>query len=131
MSVSVTDNRRQAVARAENAAQLGLAAAANVLRNAVVKEFGSNYYKGGAFRSTLFVKQRTYYLTPYRSSDGGGWETQVGTPVMQALYWELGHHNTFTRKYERVRIWEPAGLASTGAMRSAYARVVARVMGAA
>jgi hypothetical protein len=129
MSVSVVDNRRQAVARADNAGMLGLAAAANVLRNAVVKQFGSSYYKGGKFRSTLFVKQRTYYLTPYRAGDG--WETQVGTPVIQALYWELGHQNLFTRKYERVQIWEPAALASIGAMRAAYGRVVARLMGAA
>lgn len=129
MSVNVVDNRRQAVARADNAGMLGLAAAANVLKNAVVKQFGSSYYKGGKFRSTLFVKQRTYYLTPYRA--GGGWETQVGTPVMQALYWELGHQNLFTGDKERVQIWKPAGDASRGAMRDAYNRVVARLMGAA
>lgn len=128
MSVRVTDNRRQAVARAENAGKLGLASAVNVLKNAVVREFGSRYYKGGRFRSTLFVRQSVRSLTPYKV--GHGYETQLGTKIMEALYWELGHHNTFTRKYERVQIWEPAGQASTGAMREAYARVVARVMGA-
>jgi hypothetical protein len=128
MSVSVTDNSRQAVSRADEAGRLGLAAAVTVLKNAVVKQFGSSYYKGGAFRSTLFVKQSVRFLTPYKTPDG--YETVLGTKLIQALYWELGHHNTFTRKYERVRIWEPAGLASMGAMRDAYARVVARIMGA-
>jgi hypothetical protein len=129
MSVSVVDNRRQAVARADNAGRLGLAAAVTVLKNAVVKQFGSNYYKGGAFRSTLFVKQSVRFLTPYKTPDG--YETILGTKLIEALYWELGHHNAFTRKYERVQIWEPAGMGSTGAMRDAYARVVARLMGAA
>lgn len=128
MSVSVTDNSRQAVSRADEAGRLGLAAAVTVLKNAVVKQFGSSYYKGGAFRSTLFVKQSVRFLTPYKTPDG--YETVLGTKLIEALYWELGHHNTFTRKYERVRIWEPTGLASMGAMRDAYARVVARIMGA-
>ena len=126
MSVTTTNRRAEALGRYDEASKLGLAGAANVLRTAVVKKFGTRYYKGGRFRSTLFVKQRTYYLTPYKTSDG--WESQVGTPVVQALYWELGHHNTFTRKYERVRIWEPAALESIEAMRSAYGRVVARFM---
>jgi hypothetical protein len=128
MSVSVTDNSREAVSRADEAGRLGLAAAVTMLKNAVVKQFGSSYYKGGAFRSTLFVKQSVRFLTPYKTPDG--YETVLGTKFIEALYWELGHHNTFTRKYERVRIWEPAGLASMGAMRDAYARVVARMMGA-
>jgi len=129
MSVSVVDNRRQAVARADNAGMLGLAAAVTVLKNAVVKQFGSSYYKGGAFRSTLFVKQSVRFLTPYKTPDG--YETILGTKLIEALYWELGHQNLFTRRHERVQIWEPAGMASTGAMRDAYARVVARLMGAA
>ena len=129
MSVSVVDNRRQAVARADNAGMLGLAAAVTVLKNAVVKQFGSSYYKGGRFRSTLFVKQSVRFLMPYKTPDG--YETILGTKLIEALYWELGHQNLFTRRHERVQIWEPAGMASTGAMRDAYARVVASLMGAA
>jgi hypothetical protein len=129
MSVSVVDNRRQAVARADNAGMLGLAAAVNVLKNAVVQQFGSNYYTGGRFRSTLFVKQSIRFLTPYKTPDG--YETILGTKLMEALYWELGHQNLFTGNPERVQIWKPAGDASRGAMRDAYNRVVARLMGAA
>ena len=129
MSVSVVDNRRQAVARADNAGMLGLAAAVTVLKNAVVQQFGSNYYTSGAFRSTLFVKQSIRFLTPYKTP--AGYETILGTKLIEALAWELGHPNLFTRKRERVQIWKPAGDASTVAMRDAYARVVARVMGAA
>ena len=77
----------------------------------------------------LFVKQSVRFLTPYKTPDG--YETILGTKLIEALYWELGHQNLFTRRHERVQIWEPAGMASTGAMRDAYARVVARLMGAA
>lgn len=129
MSVTTTNRRAEALGRYDEASKLGLAGAANVLRTAVVKKFGSSYYKGGRFRSTLFVKQSVRYLTPYKTPNG--WETQVGTKIIEALYWELGHNNIFTRNRERVRIWEPAGLESIEAMRSAYGRVVARFMGRA
>lgn len=130
MSVETTNLSAEAQARYDQAAQLGLAASANVLVREVKKAFGSDYYKGGAFRSTLFVKQRIYYLTPYRNAEGL-WETQVGTPVKQALYWELGHRNVFTRNpNERKEIWVPTAVTQADAMRRAFARVVARTMGA-
>ena len=31
----------------------------------------------------------------------------VGTNVPYAKYWELGHHNLFTRQFERVERWRP------------------------
>jgi bacteriophage HK97-gp10 putative tail-component len=37
----------------------------------------------------------------------GEWTVEVGTDNLLALYWELGHHNLFTRKYERVEVWRP------------------------
>ena len=129
MSVSVVDNRRQAVARADNAGRLGLAAAVTVLKNAVVNEFGSSYYLGGRFRSTLFVKQSVRFLTPYKTP--AGYETILGTKLIKALYWEVGHNNLFTGDREQVRIWKPAGDASSAAMQDAYNRIMVRLMGAA
>lgn len=129
MSVTVVNKSGAVSGRWDDASRLGLAAAVNVLKTAVLKEFGSDYYKGGAFRSTLQVKQSVRVLQPYKTPSG--WETIIGTKHIEALYWELGHRNTFTRKYERRRIWEPAGISSTSEMRSAYGRMVARVMGKA
>jgi len=108
------------------AAYKAVAATANHLRTAIVKAFGSSYYKGGAFRSTLFIKQRIYYVNPYRS--GNGWESTVGTPVIEALYWELGHRNLFTRNRERVRLWVPTAVREVNAMRETFGRVLARYM---
>lgn len=130
MSVTVQDMSGKAIARYDAAAQRGLDAAAAHLTFAVQKAHGSSYYNGGAFRSTLYVRQSIRRLTPYRGV-AGKWETQVGTNKIQALYWELGHHNLFTRKHERFRVWEPTGLREQGRMAQIFASTVARAMGVA
>ena len=38
----------------------------------------------------------------------GDWLIRVGTNVRYHLFWELGHMNLFTRKYERVETLRPA-----------------------
>lgn len=134
MSVTVVNKSGAVPGRWDDASRLGLAAAVNVLKTAVLKEFGSDYYKGGAFRSTLQVKQSVRSVGPYKTPSG--WEAILGTKLIEALYWELGHRNHWMKvngqpTYQRVRIWEPAGISSTSEMRSAYGRVVARVMGRA
>lgn len=127
MSVQRVDRSRQAIARASEAGRRGVDASANTLQREVVKAFGSDYYKGGRFRSTLQVKQSIRRVGPYATPSG--WEATVGTNLIEALYWELGHPNVFTRKFERVEIWRPTAIAQTPAMRAAYARVFARSMG--
>lgn len=127
MSVTIVDRSQQARARYDDASMRGLDAAARHLKTEVIKAFGSNYYKGGRFRSTLQVKQSIRHLTPYKVS--GGWESTVGTKFIEALYWELGHHNTFTRKYERVQLWVPTAADNVETMRATFSRVVARLMG--
>lgn len=129
MAVTTTDNSRQAFDRYRNAARLGLDAAATHLRVAVVKAFGSSYYKGGAFRSTLQVKQSIRHVGP--AWDGDGWAATVGTNKIEALYWELGHQNLFTRKFERVELWVPTVMQERERLQQVFAVVVARLMGAA
>jgi hypothetical protein len=128
MSVTVVDRSAEARRRYDEATRQGLDAAANHLRVEIVKAFGSDYYKGGRFRSTLQVKQSIRKLLPYRVN--GGWETVIGTHLIEALYWELGHRNLFTRRYERVRLWEPTATANVGRMQKTFATIVARMMGA-
>ena len=126
MAVIRTDHRRQAIDRSRNAGRLAMDATGNHLQREVVKAFGSDYYKGGAFRSTLQVKQSIRRVGPTATADG--WEVLVGTQLIEALYWELGHYNTFTRKHERVLLWEPTARQQADAMRKAYGRVFARYM---
>lgn len=127
MPVTVVDRSSAVPARWDDASRRGLDAAARHLKTEIQKAFGSDYYKGGRFRSTLQVKKSIRHLAPYKTADG--WESTVGTKFIEALYWELGHRNTFTRKYERVQLWVPTATDNVDAMRATFARVVARIMG--
>ena len=126
MPVITLDMRRQVLERSRDAGRLAMDATGNHLQREVVKAFGSDYYKGGRFRSTLQVKQSIRRVGPTPTRDG--WEVLVGTHLIEALYWELGHFNTFTRKNERVRLWEPTARQQTTAMQATYGRVFARMM---
>jgi hypothetical protein len=55
----------------------------------------------------------------------------VGTKFIEALYWELGHRNAFTRKYERVQLWVPTAVENVARMQKTFSVIVARIMGAA
>ena len=127
MSVTKVDRSREVLPRYEDAARRGLDGAATHLLNEIRKAFGSSYYLGGRFRSTLQVKQSTRRLPPYKGPSG--WETVVGTKLIEALYWELGHRNIFTRNPERVQIWVPTATANADRMQKTFAYVVARLMG--
>jgi hypothetical protein len=128
ITITVTDRSVEVQARYAQGARAGVDAAANLVQGEVVKAFGSNYYKGGAFRSTLQVKQSIRRQVMAGST---GWFALVGTKIKEALYWELGHQNLFTGKKEHVPIWVPTALANVENMRKEFAKIVARVMGAA
>ena len=129
MAVVTVDRSRAVLARYEDIAPRALDAAAKHLVDEVRKAFGSSYYLGGRFRSTLQVKQSIRRLTPYKTP--AGWETLVGTKLIEALYWELGHNNLFTRDKERVQLWVPTAAANVERMRQTFAYVVKRFMGTA
>lgn len=115
------------MARYEDIAPRALDAAAKHLVDEVRKAFGSRYYLGGRFRSTLQVKQSIRRSMPYKTP--AGWQQMVGTKLIEALYWELGHRNIFTRNPERVQLWVPTAAANVDRMRQTFAYVVARFMG--
>jgi hypothetical protein len=126
VSVTTTDNRRKVSAAYDNAARLGMVAASNVYQREVQRAHG-DHYTSQMFRGTLSVRQSIRRTEPTKGL--GGWAVRVGTKLRQPLYWELGHYNLFTRKYERREIWKPTALNHIKAIRAAYARVVKRVMG--
>lgn len=135
-TTKLTDNSDAFRARYREAARLGIDAAANVLEREVAKEFFDRQgYKTGAFAGTLRIGKSVRRSPPEKSFDAytgaPGWVSRVGTNKIQALYWELGHYNLFTRGYERVRIWVPTAARNVEKMRRNFAAVVARVMGGA
>ena len=54
---------------------------------------------------------------------------RVGTNVLYALFWELGHHNIFSRRYERVEIWMPELVRTAPEQRATFERVFYRIFG--
>ncbi len=58
------------------------------------------------------------------SADGAS--IKVGTDLLYALFWEVGHHNLFTRHFERDEKWAPAYDVTRRQAFEAYARVFKR-----
>jgi hypothetical protein len=46
--------------------------------------------------------------------------------VPYELYWEMGHRNAFTRRYERVEIWRPSLEANARSRHAIIARNIQR-----
>lgn len=124
MAVTVIDNSRKVQDRYRDAARKGLVAGGALLVRELKKAHGDSYYKGGAFR-TGQVRQSIKATAPFWL---GGWMLQVGTKLLFPLYWELGHFNVFTRKYERVRIWTPTYLAQVQAIQAEFGATLKRYM---
>lgn len=96
----------------------GLTAAAQHYANEVKRDLAGGY-TSGAFVTGNVLNSVTVVPAERR---GAALEAKVGTDVMYALFWEIGHQNLFTRQYERVEIWRPRLLWETDRMR---ARVLA------
>lgn len=103
----------------------GLLAAALVYENAM-KEALRGGYTSGAF-VTGFVMNSVTHGEP--TEDAGGAFILVGTNVMYALFWEVGHMNLFTKKFERVETWMPTFLATRAEQTAAYVRAFGRIWG--
>lgn len=101
----------------------GLVAAAYVYRNAVVERLTQGYTSGD------FVTPHVALTVQVSAVIDGpdGRVVLVGTNVMYAAYWEFGHQNLFTRKYERVEHWREALMETGPAQFAAFSRVFARV----
>ena len=81
----------------------GLTAGAYHYANEVKKELRGGYTSGD-FVTGKSVSSVTV-VPAERHADG--WEAKVGTDLLYNLFWELGHINLFTGKYERVEVWRP------------------------
>lgn len=113
--------------RMEHARASGLIAAATVLVNAVKLGLRGGY-TSGAFVTGNVVGSVTRSEPLVTVAEGS---IRVGTNVPYALYWELGHQNLYTRRFERKEVWYPALRDNGEQMRAAYARAVRRALGGA
>ena len=112
-------------ARATDAA---LEAGANELINGLkdTKPLGlTQGYTSGAF-TTGNLLNSIQASEPY--TEAGTRHIRVFTDVLYALYWEMGHLNAFTRKYEREERWGPTLQRKDEDILAAYTRVYKRFM---
>jgi hypothetical protein len=110
--------------RFERARDAGLVAAA-LLYQGAVREKLIRGYTSGAF-VTGATSSSVQMTAPH--DDAGGREVVVGSNELVALYWEMGHHNLFTRKYERVEHWRHALEENAPKMLAAYAGAFQRAL---
>jgi hypothetical protein len=108
----------------DDAAPKGLHAAAYVVQNKVKENLRGGYTSGdfvtGHSMNSVTIGQ------VYRAETG--WTIKVGTPLLYPLFWELGHNNIFTRKFERVEKWRPALVDSRFEAMQAYTRVYTQTL---
>ncbi len=100
----------------------GLVAAAYVYRNSVVEKLTQGYTSGAFVTPHVAL---TVGVSAAMDLDGSR-VVLVGTDVMYALYWEAGHMNIFTRRYERVEHWRLSLLETGPAQFAAFGRQFAR-----
>jgi|ERR1017187_1219376 hypothetical protein len=102
----------------------GLIAAANVLKNEVKRNLRHGYLSSLGNWGDWVTGNNVNHVTasdPIFTSDGGS--IKVGTDLDYALWWEIGHHNIFTRHYERDPRWVPAYQTTRQQVLDTYARV--------
>lgn len=123
--MSYQSNLPAVVARLRRARSAGLIAAATVLINAVKRGLQGGYTSGD------FVTGASINAVTRSEPDLVNGEILVGTNLMYNLFWELGHFNLFTRRFERVEVWYPAMTSNREQIQAAYARAYAREMAGA
>lgn len=123
--VTVKDNSKEFMRDLTQATPLALIAAAQVFINAVKRRLAGGYTSGDFVTGNVLNSVTRSEPEP---AGMGGYALQVGTNLPYALFWELGHHNVFTRKFERVPVWEPAFLESQDEAATTYQRALQRFM---
>jgi hypothetical protein len=112
-------------ARFRQARAAGLIGAAEVVVGAVKQGLKGGYTSGDFV--TGHVMASVNRSEPMEDAEGA--HILVGTDVMYALFWELGHQNLFTRKFERKEVWMPALLSTRSEQLAAFQRVYQRFIG--
>jgi hypothetical protein len=120
-----TSNIPAVVRRLDAADRAGLVAMQGIVQNEVKKGLRGGYTSGN-FVTGQSVNSVTR-SEPERTATGH--TGKVGTNLLYNLFWELGHRNIFTRRFERVEVWVPALYNTRAQQIDAYQRVVSRMLG--
>lgn len=112
-------NLRRALADRDRVAHNMLTAAAVVVENQAKRNVRGGF-KSGEFVTGNIMNKITHQVDRKRMV------AEVGTTVDYGAFWELGHHNTFTRKYEREEWLKPAMTKTTREQQRAAERAAQR-----
>lgn len=98
---------------------------ANEVKRRTAGGFTSGDFVTGAALNAITVTD------PYTDDDGAR-AIQVYSDLEPnyPLYWELGHHNIFTRRFERVEIWRPVSVDLASQLQAVFQSTVQARMGA-
>jgi len=97
-------NLALAVRAYEGACDYGLVMGARVVQRELVRDPGRAGYTSGAF-VTGNVAASIRLVGPY--TEDGDRTIAVTSDEDYAWWWETGHHNTFTGRFEREERWGP------------------------
>jgi hypothetical protein len=119
-----TSYRATVEAQLRRAQDAGLVAASVMLQNRMKVALRKGYTSGDFItgRSVNAVARTLPHDVP------GARQVEVGTSLLYNLFWEIGHVNRWTRKYERVEKWRPTLLDSRSDLQREFSRVFALVM---
>lgn len=95
----------------------GLMRAANVFKDAIQQRLARGYTSGNFV--TQVATDAVFRGHAFTNHDGVR-AIRVGIHDWKARLWEFGHHNPFTRKYERVEAWRETSLAEGENMAAAF-----------
>jgi hypothetical protein len=126
----VHSNRGAVNDRMRDAAAAALAGAAQVYRNAVTEKLRNppeGGYTTGAWDHGMAGVAGSVAVSEVERTDNAV-RIAVGTNVPYAKYWELGHQNLFTRRFERVERWRPALEENVEAIRARFEALFGAVM---
>lgn len=106
------------------AQQQALTAMAYPVYNEVKRQLRHGYHSSLGNWGNFVTGNNVNHVTvsPVTQTDDGA-SISVGTDLDYALFWELGHHNIFTRHFERDEKWRPAYEATREQAFATYARV--------
>lgn len=114
------------IGASERAQQAGLIVAAELYLGAMREELQQGYTSGDFV--TGHAANSVSRTSPQAAPDG--YEIAVGSNLDYVLFWEVGHHNLFTGKHERVEKWVPKMVEMRDEMVNAVAAEIKAVDGA-
>ena len=116
-------NRAKIEQQMRDAMKEGLNQAAQLYVNAMKVAMRGGYTSGDFVTGNAM---NSITRTPVEQ-DGNDFAVRVGSNVDYMIYWEIGHHNLFTRKFERVEKWGPTLHAQLGNMQQAIRNAFKRI----